>query len=83
MEKKFLSTSEVAKILGISRVAVFKKIKLGQIKAHKVGKTYVIEPNQLGISYRSLTEKDKKRIKKAVDRVIDQYGDVIKKLGKE
>ena len=38
MEKEYLSTSEVAKILGISRIAVFKKIKSGEIKAEKKGR---------------------------------------------
>lgn len=42
-DKRFLSTAELAKILRISRVAVFKKIKEGKIKAVKVGRNFVIE----------------------------------------
>ena len=46
---RFLSTSELADILGISRIAVFKKIKSGQIKAQKVGRNYVIDRKDLGM----------------------------------
>lgn len=34
-------------MLGISRVAVFKKIKKGEIKAYKVGPTFVIDRAEL------------------------------------
>lgn len=40
--KDFYTTKELAKILGISRVAVFKKIKNGTIKAQKIGRNFVI-----------------------------------------
>lgn len=83
MKQNFVSTTEAAKILGISRIAVFKRIKTGQLKAEMVGKRYLIETNQLGVTYRALTAGDKKRIKEAVAKVIRQYGEVIKKLGKE
>jgi len=47
MPKRFLSTSELAKIIGISRVAVFKRIRKGEIKAYKVGPTFVISWDEL------------------------------------
>ena len=40
--KEFVSTSELAKLLGISRIAVFKKIKKGEIRAEKIGRAFVI-----------------------------------------
>ena len=40
--KDFYTTKELAGILGISRVAVFKKIKNGTIKAQKIGRNFVI-----------------------------------------
>ena len=33
--KKYISTLELANLLGISRIAVFKKIQKGEIKAKK------------------------------------------------
>lgn len=38
---------EAAEILGISRVAVFKRIKAGKIQARRVGRHYVIEKSQI------------------------------------
>ena len=40
--KEFFTTSELAKKLGISRIAVFKKIKNSVIKAQKIGRNFVI-----------------------------------------
>ncbi len=42
VKKEYLSTSELAKLLGVSRIAVFKKIKSGKIKAFKIGRNYVV-----------------------------------------
>lgn len=40
--KKYLSTTELADLLKVSRIAVFKKIRTGKIKAFKIGRNYVI-----------------------------------------
>ena len=79
-----LSTSEVAKILRINRVNVFKKIKSGQIKAEKVGRNYVISKEEvlkaLGFV---IGEKNKAEIDAIIKRGVKEYGEVFKKLGKE
>ncbi|MDO8742965.1 MAG: helix-turn-helix domain-containing protein [Candidatus Azambacteria bacterium] len=83
MEEELLSTSEVAKILGISRIAVFKKIKLGKIKAKKVGRNFVINKSDLGdILGGKLTSRGKEEIEKAVKKTIQEYGETLKMLGK-
>ena len=41
-KKDFYTTSELAKILGISRIAVFKRIKNSSIKAQKAGRNFVV-----------------------------------------
>jgi len=46
--KEFFSTMEAAKILDISRVAVFQNIKAGKIKATQVGRSYIISKKELG-----------------------------------
>lgn len=43
----YLSTTQVAKLLGISSVAVFKRIKSGRIKAQKIGRSYAVQPQHL------------------------------------
>lgn len=42
MNQKYYSTSEVANIMHMTRVGVFKRIKNGKIKAEKVGRNYVV-----------------------------------------
>lgn len=82
--KQFLSTIEVAKLLGISRVAVFKNIKTGKIKAKKIGRNFVIDKKDLpDILDEILTEDKKREIEKAVKKTISEYGETLKLLGKE
>lgn len=81
--KKYLTTTEVAKILGISTVAVFKKIKNGTLPAQKIGRNYAIDPAVLGLKADRIEKKTKKQIEKAVKRVVDDYGEALKKLGRE
>jgi len=80
-DKKFFSTTELAKILGISRIAVYKKIKKGQIKATKVGHDFVIDKKDLGnILGEELTKKEKKEIEKAVKKVVKEYRETLRLL---
>ena len=75
----YLSTSQAAELLGISRIAVFKKIKSGQIKATKVGKNYVVDREDLGgIFKKGISKTRKKEIKDAIKKTIKDYGEVLK-----
>lgn len=83
-DKEFLSTTELAEILGISRVAVFKKIKKGEIKATKVGRNYIIAKKDLGgVLGETLSEQSKKELTRAVRKTIKEYGETLRLLGKE
>ena len=82
--KKLVSTSQAAKILGISRIAVFNKIKKGEIKAEKVGRNYVIRKDQLStITGKYLSKKEKNVIEKAVAGTVSEYGETLRLLGRE
>jgi excisionase family DNA binding protein len=82
--KEFLTTTELAKILGISRIAVFKKIKKGQIKAMRIGKNFVIPKNSLPeVLDRVLSEEKKKEIESAVKKTVKEYGQTLRLLGRE
>ncbi len=48
-ESEFLSVSQLAKILGVSREAVLKRINRGNIKAAKVGPNFVIKKSDIKI----------------------------------
>ncbi len=84
MDKQQFSTIELARILGISRIAVFKKIKSGEIKAKKVGRNFVINRSDLAeILGSTLSEEKKRDIEKSVRKTIKEYGETLKLLGKE
>lgn len=85
MEKTgYLTILQLAKILGISRIAVYKRVKKGQIKAIKIGRTYAIPQKQvLAILGKVLAEEDKKQIDAAVKKTIKEYGQVLRLLGAE
>ena len=84
MDKRLLSTIELALLLGISRQAVFKKIKAGDIKARKIGRNFVVDKKDLPeILGRVLTDKQKKEIQKSVDKTVRDYGKTLRLLGKE
>ncbi|KKU98520.1 MAG: hypothetical protein UY32_C0025G0005 [Candidatus Jorgensenbacteria bacterium GW2011_GWC1_48_8] len=79
-----MSTSEAAKILGISRVAVLKRIKKNQLKARKVGKNYVIAKEDLPIEAGGeITEIKKKLIDAAIKKALTDYRETLELLGKE
>ena len=82
--KDLFSTAEAAKVLRVSRIAVFKRIKSGDIKAIKVGRNYVVPKDEvlkaLGLA---LGEKSKEGRDRAVQRALGQYKETFRKLGKE
>lgn len=79
-----ITTAELAKILGISRIAVFKKIKLGKIKAVKIGRNYVIPIKTLSIALgKTISDAQKEEIDAAVRKTVKDYGDVLRLLGQE
>ena len=81
---KYLTTSQLAEILGISRVAVHKKIKSGEIKAEKIGNIYIIPKSYISeIFGRTVSPHRKKIITKAVKKAVKEYGEVLVRLGNE
>ncbi len=82
--KHFFSTAELAELLGVSRIAVFKKIKTGAIKAEKVGKSYVIPREEIAAALGLfVSERRRKEIDRSVKRTVKEYGDALRRLGKE
>jgi excisionase family DNA binding protein len=82
--KELITTTELAKILGISRVAVFKRIKRGQIKAIRVGRNFVIPKDSLPeVLGQVLSKKNKREIETAVKKTVREYGQTLRLLGNE
>ena len=83
-ESEYISIAQFAKVLGISRIAVYQKIKKGQIKAIRIGRSFAIPKKYLtDITGKTLGEKDKKIIDEAVKKTFQEYGELLKLLGRE
>ena len=70
--------------MGISRIAVFKKIKSGAIKARRIGRNFAVDKKDLPEVLGSVLREDKKQeIEKSVKKTVKEYGETLKLLGKE
>ncbi|KKR02314.1 MAG: hypothetical protein UT29_C0004G0007 [Candidatus Yanofskybacteria bacterium GW2011_GWA1_39_13] len=84
LSKNYISTNEVAKILGVSRQAVLKKIDAGEIRAEKIGRNFVVAKKDiLEIAGHILGETRKQEIEASLEKTLKDYGEAIKKLGEE
>lgn len=84
-ENRYISIQQLASILGLSRIAVYKRIKKGQIKgAIRIGRSYAIPRSYADkILGKDLNQADKLEIDEAVKRTVKEYGEVLKLLGRE
>lgn len=79
-----LTIPELAKKLGISRVAAWSRIKKGEIPAIKVGRQYVVSARDARIAAgEELSPEQQKWLEGAVARVVREYGPVLKRLSRE
>ena len=81
----FYSTSQAAELLDVSRITIFRWIKKGVIEATKVGRHYVISHAEL-VKHLHKDEPNEQQIhelKNLVDKVILDYGETIRMLGRE
>ena len=86
MTKKsdYITIPELARILGLSRITIFKRVKKGSIKAVKIGRNYAIPRGYIdSILGKTLGDSDKKEIDMAVKKTVKEYGRTLKLLGKE
>jgi excisionase family DNA binding protein len=80
----YYTIPEAAKILRISRIAVYKRVKSGKIKAIRVGRNYAIPAGALPQAPgKELRPQDKARLNEGIKRVIAEYSETLKLLGRE
>ena len=81
---RYFSIPDVALLLGMSRVAVYKKVKRREIRAIKLGRTYGISSVYVGqLLGKNVGQVRRKQIDRAVKRVVREYGELLRMLGKE
>jgi excisionase family DNA binding protein len=84
MQRAMKTIPELANDLGLSRVAVYKKVKSGQIPATRVGRYYVISSQTAkSLSQQTINQQDLDWIDAAVKKVVQEYGTVFKWLSIE
>ena len=49
IKKNFYTVSELAELLGISRISVFKRVKQGSIKGQKFGRNFIVLKKDINI----------------------------------
>ena len=82
--EEYVTIPQLAKILGVSRITIYNKVKNGEIEAIRIGRIYAIPKKFLAeILGKTLNPKTKRLIDKAVSRTVQEYGEVLKKLGNE
>ena len=83
-KKEYVSIPELAKLMGISRIAVFNKVKSGVIKAVRIGRNYAVKIGELGgVLGKDLGREEKREIDAAVKKTVAEYGETLKLLGRE
>lgn len=82
--KKYFSTIEVAKLLNVSRITVFNRIKSGKLRATKVGRNYLIHKKDLpDIFDDQMTSEKQKQIKISIHKLVREYKETLQLLGGE
>lgn len=86
-EKNYITIPELAKLLGISRIAVFKKVKKGHIEAIRIGRNFAISTDYIkthiaDIETILLKEEKFTETEKVINKAFTDYGEVFKRLGK-
>ncbi len=80
----YYSVTEAAKVLDITREAVLKRIHAGKLKAERIGHIFAIPKSELSATLPDkLSESQKKTIEEGVKKTVKEYGEVLKKLGRE
>ena len=81
---KYITIPQLAKMMGVSRVTVYRRVKSGEIKASKVGHDYIVDDKEIQrLLSQDITAADKRKIDKAVKKTVEEYGETLKRLGKE
>ena len=84
VNEKYITIPQLADLLGLSRIEVYRRVRKGQIKAERIGRMYAIKDTEVAhILGKKLTVKDKGQIEKAVKKAVKEYGEVLRKLGAE
>ena len=82
--KKIFSVKEVADLLSVDRVTVYRWVKSGRVKAEMIAGSYIIAIEDLPHHIIGGLSEDKKiQIRDAVAQAIQEYGETFRALARE
>jgi len=82
--ESYLSIPQVASLLGISRIAVYRKVKTGRIPAVKIGRNFAVPKTSLApLLGTELDGPARRRLDRAVRKTVKEYGEVLAMLGRD
>lgn len=80
-DRRLISIPDLARLLGVSRITIYNRVRRGEIEAEKVGRTYVVTDETVNsLLSKQPTAKEKKQMDAAVKRTVQEYGGVLKRL---
>jgi predicted transcriptional regulator len=83
-QPRYFTVIQVARLIGITRGAVYKKIKNGQIRVKTIeGRVMIPGGFVQELVGKGLTDKTKAEIDKGVAKVMHDFGETLRMLGKE
>ncbi len=82
--KQLFSLKEVADLLNVDRVTVYRWVKSGKVKAERVGGSFVVSAENLPHHLLGeLSEERKVWIRDAVAQALQEYGETFRALARE
>lgn len=78
-----LSLPQVARLMGYSRIEIFRKVKRGEIPAKRVGRGYFVHRANLGPIYAPISKSASRIVDRAITKTLRDFGETLDLLGKE
>ena len=79
-----ITIPQLAKLLGVSRIAIYNRVKKGEIPAIRIGRDYAITDQTVAnILGKKVSSQEKRRIDDAVSLAVREYAEVLKLLSRE
>ena len=80
-KEKYITIPRLAKLVGVSRISIYKKVKKGEIPAIRIGRNYAITDQTIAqVLGEELSEEGEKKVAAAVNKTVEQYGEVLREL---
>lgn len=81
--KRYYTVTESAKLLGVTRQAIHKRIKRGVIPHIKIGHQYLIPAEAFNYITKKSSANKRKLVDKAVEKTVEEYAETLNLMAAE